>query len=176
MRTVDEIMQHAPIGFTVTVTKALEAAVAYTAGDVLSETDTASAGTDWDFDGVGKGVGGYGRIVTAIVKSESESIIPELRLYLFNVAPTNTELDDNAAATVPHHDDSGFVGMIDFPAMTGNGDDSFAIATPGAVGNLPLYYVCASDDDALYGVLVTQDAFTQTATDDMTVTLVVEQL
>ena len=160
---------------TVTTTKALESAVAYTAEDVLSETDTASAGTDWDFDTVGKVNGGTGYIVKAQVICETTAVTPRLTLYLFNVAPT-CELDDNAPNTALLHADlSKYIDKIDFPAMEDLGGDSETIASPSTYGNLPLAYNCASADDAIYGVLVTRDAFTNTATNDMTIILVCEQ-
>jgi len=161
---------------TVTTTKALESASAYTAGDVLSESDTASAGTDWDFDSVGKVNGGTGYIVRANAICETTNVTPRLTLFLFNTAPT-CELDDNAANTALLHADlAGYIGKIDFPAMEDLGTgDSESLASPSTYGNLPLAFNCASGDDAIYGVLVTRDAFTNTATNDMTIKLVIEQ-
>lgn len=158
----------------VTVTKELEAAAAYAADDVLSETDTASSGTDWDFDVAHSNFrGGY--IVKAEVYSETESITPRLVLWLFNAAPT-CELDDNAASSCPTHADlANYVGCINFPTMEDFGDDSYAMCTPSTTGNLPLAFTTTAADTKLYGVLITRDAFTQTATDDMTVVLTVEQ-
>ena len=161
----------------VTVTKALEAAAAYTANDVLSETDTGSAGTAWTFAAVAGADGGSGYITKAQVISESEGVVPRLTLFLFSETPTS-ELDDNAANTAPDAADKAFyVGKIDFPAMESLGTtDSNSICSPGTVGNLPLAFECATDADDLYGILVTRDAFTQTATDDLTVKLTVERV
>ena len=160
---------------TISTTKALESAVAYSAEDVLSETDTASAGTDWDFDAVGKVNGGTGYIVKAQAICETTAVTPRLTLYLFNTAPTS-ELDDNAANTALLHADlANYIGKIDFPAMEDLGGDSESVASPSTSGNLPLAFNCASADDALYGILVTRDAFTNTATNDMTIKLTVEQ-
>jgi len=161
----------------VRTTKALEAASAYAANDVLSESDTNGEGTDWDFDAIGRTNGAYGLVISAIAISESESVTPRLTLFLFNAPPTS-ELDDNAANTAPDAADMAkVVGRIDFPAMDSLGTtDSLAVATPNTpASNLPLPFKCASGDDALYGILVTRDAFTQTATDDMTIILLVEQ-
>ena len=164
---------------TVTTTKALDSSLgAYAAEDVLSESDGAGTGTDWDFDAVGKVNGGTGYIVKAQAISETNAITPRLTLYLFNVAPTS-ELDDNSANTALLHADlANYIGRIDFPAMEDlgpAGTDSTSIASPSTSGNLPLAYNCASADDALYGVLVTRDIFTNTATNDMTIKLTVEQ-
>jgi len=161
---------------SVSVTKALEAAVAYTAGDVLCETDTASAGTAWTFAAIARANGAKGYITKAQVISETTAITPRLTLFLFHTAPT-CELDDNAANTaLLHADEANYIGKIDFPAMEDIGTgDSEAVATPSTVGNLPLEFECAAAADDLIGVLVTRDAFTQTATDDMIVKLTVEQ-
>ena len=161
---------------TVTTTKALESASAYEAEDVLSESDTNGAGTDWDFDAVGKVNGGTGYIVRANAICETTAVTPRLTLFLFNAAPS-CELDDHAANTAVLHADKGtYIGKIDFPAMEDLGTgDSESVASPSTYGNLPLAFNCATADDALYGVLVTRDVFTNTATNDLTITLVCEQ-
>ena len=100
---------------TVTLTKALAAAVAYSQGDVLSEN--ASSGEDWDFAAVARANGGKGVIVKAVVRSESEAIIPRLTLHLWNFAPTNCVLNDNVASTAPNPADTGYQGFISFNAM-----------------------------------------------------------
>lgn len=159
---------------TVSTTKALAAATAYDANDVIS--NSASEGTDWDFANVVRQAGGSGYIVGAHVTSESESVTPRLTLYLFNAAPT-AALNDHAANTNPDAGDlTKYIGKIDFPALESVGTtDSVASATPSTYGNLPLAFVCAATSRTIYGVLATRDAFTQTATDDMTIKLVVEQ-
>ncbi len=161
---------------TVSVTKALTAASAYDAADVLSESATASTGTAWTFSAVGKVNNGTGYIVKAHAISETTALTPRLTLYLFNATPTS-ELDDHAANTALLHADlANYVGKIDFPAMEEVGAaDSEAMATPSTYGNLPLAFQCATAADDLYGILVTRDAFTQTAGADMTISLTVEQ-
>ena len=159
----------------VSVTKALIAASAYSAEDVVSESATNTVGTSWTFSAITRGnnLGGY--IVKAQVISETTNITPRLTLYLFNVVPTS-ELDDNAANTALLHADlAKYVGKIDFPAMEDLGGDSSALATPSTYGNLPLAFKCTTNADDLFGILVTRDAFTQTAGDDMTVILTCEQ-
>lgn len=159
---------------TVSVTKALEAAVAYTAKDVLSESDTASEGTDWDFLAIARSNGGKGNIISVLARSETEAITPRLAILLWNVAPTNCELDDNAASTAPNPADTGFQKFIELPAMTAWGDDSVSLATPSTVGNLPLPFECASGADDLYIVVVTLTAFTQTAGENLTIEITAE--
>jgi len=164
---------------TIYTTKALDASIgAYAAEDVLSNSDCTTAGvaTVWTFSNVvdTNGKGGY--ITKAMVVSESEDITPRLTLFLFNSSSLSCNLIDNSASTAPNHADlAEFIGAIEFPAMIDAGDDSYTIATPSTYGNLPLAFQCAVDDNDIYGILITRDAFTQTATDDMTVFLTIEE-
>ena len=158
---------------TAAVTKALAAAEAYAAEDVLSES--ATAGSAWVFTGIARADGGGGYITKAQAICERTAVTPRLSLYLFRSAPTS-ELKDNAANTALKHEDlANYVGRIDFPAMEDLGGDSEATATPSTSGKLPLAFQCAEDADDLYGVLVTRDALTVTAEDEMTIILTVEQ-
>ncbi len=157
------------------VTKALAAAAIYHAEDVLSESATNGAGTAWTFSDVVDVNGGSGYIIKAQVISETTNVTPRLTLFLFSATPTS-ELDDHAANTALLHADlANYVGRIDFPAMEDLGGDSMAVCTPSTTGNLPLAFKCAATANDLFGILVTRDAFTQTATDDCTVILQVEQ-
>jgi len=161
---------------TVSVTKVLAAASAYDVNDVMSEDATNGQGTDWDFAVVTRN-GGKGVIIAAECISESESVTPAITLYLFNVAPTS-ELDDHAANTAPDAADlAKYVGKIDFPALESLGTtDSHADATPGTPNTgIPRPFACAAADTKLYGIAVTRTAFTQTAGDDLTFKLTVEQ-
>ncbi len=161
---------------TVSVTKALAAASAYDANDVMSESASNGVGTAWTFSRVARRNGGSGYIVGAHLTSESESVTPRCTLYLFNLTPTS-ELDDHAANTAPDAADKAkYIGKIDFLALESVGTtDSVASATPSTYGNLPIAFVCDVSADDLFGILVTRDAFTQTAGDDMTIKLMVEQ-
>jgi len=161
---------------TVSVTKALESAVAYTAGDVLSETDTNTEGTAWTFSQLfrANGIGGY--ITKVVALCETTAVTPRLTLFLFKATPT-CELDDNAANTaVLHADEANYLGSIDLPAMEDIGTgDSQAIATPNTSSNLPLWVDPATAADDLIVVVATRDAFTNTATNDLIIKITIEQ-
>lgn len=149
---------------------------AESANDVLSES--ASAGTCWFFEDVLDVGGGSGQIIGAIANSESESVTPRLRLFLFSAPPTGCVLNDNVANTCPDFSDlAKLVGFIDFPAMSSLGTtDSIAVATPNTPSsNVPLPFVLGPGGTSLYGVLITRDAFTQTGTDDITIILLIER-
>ena len=158
----------------VRVTKALAAAAAYHANDVLCEN--ATTGVAWTFAAIARANGAYGYITGATIVSESENVTPRLTLFLFNALPA-AGLEDHLANIHPDLADlAKYIGKIDFPALESLGTtDSNAVASPSTVGNLPLVFKCAADADDLIGVLVTRDAFTQTPTDDMTIILTAEQ-
>ncbi len=166
---------------TISVTKALAAATAYHAEDVLSESATNAAGTCWTFDAIARQPGASGHIVRAIVSSETTNVTPALTLFLYNVARTAStdELDDHAVNVAPKNADvrttGSYIGRIDFPQLSDIGGNSESVCSPSTGGGLPLPFICAAADDALYGIVVTQTAFTQTATDDLTIKLTAEQ-
>jgi hypothetical protein len=156
----------------VSVTKSLAAAEAYAAEDVMSES--VSAGTGWTFSQVVPSGSTSGYIVKAQILCQTTNITPRLTLYLFTPAPSTTKNDNVANKAVADIDAGNYVGRIDFPAMTDLGGDSETVVTPSTSGNLPLAFSCANGDNSLSGILVTQDAVTITATNNMTVTLIVE--
>lgn len=136
---------------TVSVQKIM-IADAKAADDVLSES--ASAGTDWDFD-----FGGTGYITKAVVVHDA-AITDRLRLLLFSEPPTGVT-NDNVANTSPVTADATFfLGSIDFSALNYNGTgDAFTVATPSTTGNLPLVF----DAPTIYGILVSRDGVTLVA-------------
>ena len=159
---------------TVAVTQALAAATAYHANDVMCSS--AATGVQWTFAAIFRANTTYGRIVKATLQSQSENVVPECVAYVFNAAATTVD-EDHAANTNPDAADlANYIGKVDFPALESLGTtDSVAVCTPSTYGNLPLAFTCSSTADDLFGVLVTRDAFTQTATDDITIKLTAEQ-
>ena len=160
---------------TVSVTKALaSASQPYHAGDVLCEN--ATTGVPWTFAVIAKVDGGTGYIIKAQAICETTAVIPRLTLFLFSATPTSELRDHEANTALLHADLANYVGKIDFPAMEDVGTgDSETLATPSTYGNLPLAFQCASAADDLIGILVARDAFTNTATNDMTLRLTAEQ-
>ncbi len=69
---------------TVNTQKTLDANGAYTAEDVMSESPTNTVGTDWDFN-----FGASGKIVQAVIASETTGLTAEVDLYLFSRPPTS---------------------------------------------------------------------------------------
>ncbi len=161
---------------TVSVTKVCEAEGAYSAADVISETDTGGAGTAWTFAAIARENGASGYITGARVISETTALTPRLVLYLYTATPT-CELDDNAPNTANiWADRANVVGQIDFPAMSENGPAASATqASVSTAGGVPIPFTCAAGADDLIGVLATLDGFDQVDDKSIRVDLTVEQ-
>ena len=152
---------------------------AYAAGDVVGADDCCTTlAIPWIFLEVARGNGMGGYITGAIIVNETENQAVQYDLFLFNATPTG-EKRDNAANTNPLKTDrSKYIGKIAFPSTVEKGATvaTYTQATPSTVGNLPMPFKCATADDALYGILVTNTAYTQdVGTDDIEITLLVEQ-
>ncbi len=150
---------------------------AFAANDVVGNDDCCTTTATYiTFSGVVRANGEYGVITGAMIVSESENVTPRLTLFLSNI-PITSELRSNFPNTAPDSADlAGVIPPIDFSAMQSLGTtDSWSVATPSTVGNIPIPFKCADSDDDLYGVLVTRDVFTQTNGDDMTIILLVDQ-
>ena len=150
---------------------------AYTAKDVVGADDCCTTkAVTWDFD-VGGIAGGYVKIHTARLFNETENQAVQYDLDLYNATPT-CELRDNAASTSPLKADMAkWIGRITFPFSIANGSTvaTTTQATPSTSGRLPMVIKCALGMTMIYGVLVTNTAYTQTTGDAIEITLLVEQ-
>jgi len=151
---------------------------AYAAGDVVGADDCCTTlAITWKFD-VASRPGGFVRIHGALLFNETENQAVQYDLLLFNGTPTG-ELRDNAANTNPiKADKAKFLGKITFPFSIAGGATvaTTAQATPSTSGRLPMLIKCAEQTTIIQGVLVTNTAYTQTATDTIRITLLCEQL
>ena len=146
---------------------------AYTDEDVFSEN--ASSGTAWTFDAVVPEAGAGGKIVKAMIACDDTNIVPVCTMYLTNVTPTGN-LNDNAANDNPVYatEVDNYQGRLDWAAMQDLGGMSESVLSE-ADTKLPLNFVTAAGDDALYGVLVIRSAaHTPTSGAKITVTLTIE--
>ena len=146
---------------------------AYTDEDTISEA--ASGGTAWVFDAVVPEAGAGGRIVKAMIACDDTNIVPVMTMYLTNVTPQGN-LNDNVANTNPVYatEVDNYQGRIDWAAMQDLGGMSESVLG-AADTKLPLHFVTAAGDDALYGVLVVRSAaHTPTSAAKFTVTLTIE--
>jgi hypothetical protein len=160
----------------VSVTKALAASAAYQALDVMNDTASAPSATAWNFQNVVRGNGGSGEIVKAMVIDQTGTASALTSLLLFSVNPSAAALADHIPNTAPvHAEQANYLGRIDFPSMTRlSSGDATAIVIAGT-SPLPLPFTCNASDDDLYGIMVTREVFTQTATQDLIVKLLVRQ-
>ena len=163
----------------VTVVQAIDGSLgAYAAGDVVGADDCCTTkAIPWLFQ-LAESNGGGGYITRAEIVNETENQAVQYDLLLFSALP-NGELRDNAANTNPLKGDRDiYTGKIAFPSSEAKGATvaTYTEATPSTVGNLPLAYQCNPESKIVQGVLVTNTAYTQTATDDIAITLYYEPM
>ena len=158
--------------------KAIAASAAYAANDVVNDTTCTTTAVGWEFTTVVASNGAYGRIESATIFSETPNISPRLSLFLFNAEPTGVNEDKVTNTNPLPGDRTKYIGKIEFPALKARSATcaSESSATPSTVGGVPFGFKCASATRSIYGILVTEDIFTQVATDDIEITMQIEQL
>jgi hypothetical protein len=146
-------MASAVPSFAKTVSRAVAAAANYAANDIVSDSASSGAGTAWEFpDMASQGKGGT--IYEAVITCNEDAIVARFRLHLFSTTPdADTEMDDNEPKAFDNDDRTNFLGYIDFPAMSDQGEYSMAQVT-----NLTKGYTCTGT--SLYGILEILDAET----------------
>jgi hypothetical protein len=162
----------------VSANKTIAAAGDYAANDVVSES--ATVGTVFTFSGMARvsGMGGSIRRAKIIFSKASGmglTLAARCRMRFYNALPTCV-LNDNIANTgVLNADRANYAGYLDFGILFSDGGSPEASLALGQ-SNLPLDYVCAAADTALYGVLTFLDAeANETASMICTIDLYVEQ-
>jgi hypothetical protein len=156
---------------------------AYTAGDVVSN---ATGGTTAMVFGAlpaggGQGaprpadsVGGSGYITRAQLITDQIANVAQFRLYLFTKSQASLTLPgDNAPMTTLYVDHDNLIGYIDFPALAV--EAGTATGAYAQVNDLRLPFVCAANDQRIYGVLVTKTAFTPASAQKFKVKLLFDQ-
>lgn len=144
---------------------------AYAAGDVVN--NSTSAPTVLTFARSTKGEHGFSILQTAtIIDSANQATKPDLLLYLFDT--TVTADNDNAAFTPTDTELATLLHIIAFPASAWVSGD----ATSGAGGNcacnaqaLQLPIQTKASDNAIYGVLVANAAYTPVSGESFTIRL-----
>lgn len=151
----------------------------YAAGDVVSADDCCTTlAITWQFD-IARAVGTYGVIWGMALINETPNQAVKYRMLLFNATPTG-ELRDNAANNNPlPADRSKYIGEVSFPYTVARGATvaTYTQATPGdPTSGLPIPFKCAAADTKIYGVLVTDTVYTQVATNDIEIAMLIEQM
>ena len=168
---------------TLTIEQVIDASLgAYAVGDVVGADDCCTTlAIPWIIDLTDAitnfPIGGAIWITGAELFNETENQAVQYDFLLFNATPTG-DLRDNAANDNPlKGDKASYHGRIEFPASVAKGSTvaTMTEATPNTVGRLPKIFRCASDDTKIYGVLLTNTVYTQTAGDIIRITLHVSQ-
>lgn len=150
---------------------------AYEALDVVNDDICTTTASPWAFSNVVRENGGLGTIIGAGVFNETEGVTPRLSLRLYNAIPSSQKTD-NLPSTEARADRLLKVAQLDFMALESlctTTDASTVEISPSTVGGLPKTFKCASGSRNLEGILFTRDAFTQTATDELTIVLLIVQ-
>jgi hypothetical protein len=156
-------------GKTVSVTKTIAAAGNYTANDVLSNSATNGAGTDWDFLDCARSGGLSFEIRGVRFYCSAGGVALTPRLHLFTVAPTTSEMDDNAAFNLTTADRTGYKGYIDpLAAFADMGDFAYA-----QNDDLAKQITTENGDKGIYGILETKTDETGESA-NMTITVELE--
>lgn len=132
---------------------------AYTAGDVV--------GTAFRIDGMGPGQGGEVMITSAAFEVDVNAVpsgMSSFRLYLYNVTPPSAPAD-NSVWDLPSGDRPSFLGFVDLGSPADLGSTLYVEA------NSINKQVTLTTGGALYGVLVTNGAWTPAALTVFVVTL-----
>lgn len=143
---------------------------AYTAGDVVSNSTTAT--TPISLSSAARVAGGNGYIVRAALTTNKKSITPRFRVHLFNAAPTVAA--DNAAYSELYADAGKRLGFIDLPAMTTATDSTNSDMSRAFNDSARLPIVAAASSADLYAVLETLDAFTPASGQKFTLTIFID--
>ncbi len=158
---------------TIPVSQVIDASLgAYTAGDVVGADDCCTTNAiAWIFDL--KEQGSTWEIFDVTLFNETENKAVQYDLICFDTIPTG-ELRDNAANNNPLKAERlTWLGDIPLPFSIARGA-TVATTTRASLstsGGLPLEVKTLDTDTKIYIVLVTRTAYTQTATDDITITI-----
>ncbi len=156
-------------GKIVSVSKTIAAGGNYDANDVLSNSASNGAGTDWDFEDCARGNGGSFEIRGVRFYCSAGGVALTPRLHLFTTAPTTSEMDDAATFNLTTADRTKYKGYIEpSAAFADMGDFAFA-----QNDDLAKQITCASGSRDLYGILETRTAETGESA-NMTITVELE--
>lgn len=144
---------------------------AYTAGDVVSESESAS--TLLVLTNAVRVNAGSGYIVSARLNTDKKSITPRFRVHLYN-ASDPTRSVDNLAHQDKYADSAKRLGYFDLPAMTTATDTTNSDMSRSQDNALRHPIVAAAATRTIYALLETLDAFTPASGEKFTLTLAVD--
>jgi hypothetical protein len=142
---------------------------AYTAGDVVSNSTTATTPQPLA-SAVPSGQGG--EVIAIRLVTDKKSVTPKMRVHLYN-ASTITVAADNAAFKDLYIDNSKYLGSVDLPAMVTGADTTNSTQSRSQVTGIFHPIRGAAGSGTIYYVLETLDAFTPASGEKFTLTLYV---
>jgi len=154
------------VPFSVAEEQEIDASLgAFVAGEVVGADDCCTTlAVAWEWD-VALAAGGYVLISNIDLINETENQAVQYDWLLFNATPTG-DLRSNAANDNPVKADyAKWLCKVSMPASTAEGATvaTYTSAYPGdGVSGLPRVVKCAAGSTKIYGVLLTNTAYTQT--------------
>lgn len=161
---------------TATVTRPADT-TAYTAGDAIGDSASELSTIVYTLDGALRVTGGKGKIVGARIVTNKKSIVPRIKIHLWNEAiPAGPTANlDNAPARQLNADAGLWLGSITMPAMTTEADTTNSDCSIAESYGLAVPIVQPNVTTAIYFSLHTVDAFTPAASQTFKVYLIIEQ-
>lgn len=124
---------------------------AYTAGDIVSNSTTASTMMQFTLARV---AGGSGIITSVRLMTDKKTETAAYRLHLYNVSEgTATVAVDNAQNTLLYANRTFRIGHVDLIAMVSGADTTNSTGSRTALYPVNLPFVCANGDTKIYGLL-----------------------
>lgn len=162
------------VPFSVKEVVVIDAALgAYAAGDVVGNDDCCTTtALVWEAV-VARENGGYALITDVVIDNETENQAVQYDMVLFNADPAGEHRDNFPNDNPLKADRAKYLDTIEIPTSIARGATvmTHASASPSTPGGLPKLFKCAAADTKIYWILVTRTAYTQTATDDIEITI-----
>lgn len=144
---------------------------AYAVGDVVANSTSAAA--PLEISGCGRANGTSGYITRATFIADQKSIVPSIRVHVFNAAPTMS--NDNAPHRGLYTDVSKRVGEFVLGPLSTPADTTNSTLSRAMDMNLRVPFVCGGSTTSLFFVFEALTAFTPANAGKFTLQLAIDQ-
>jgi len=144
---------------------------AYGVGDVVSNSTVTT--TLMEFANLTRVNAGSGYLVRVNLFTDKKSIVPRMRIHLFNVN-TPTVAVDNAQMKLLYADAAKYIGFIDLPAMTTPVDTANSTWSYADNDTLRKAVMSAIGSRSIFAMMEALDAFTPASAQKFTLSITLE--
>jgi hypothetical protein len=149
-----------------------ENTTAYASGDEISNSATAENAIPLVFSNLTETMYGSGKILKAIIHTNTQGFNGDVRLYLFNEPPAMS--GDNAPYAIKSADANSFLGFIGWTTSYLSPTGSQVSINVNATSSQVILSKDRDGGNPVYGVLVANGAITHASGQQFTVTLFCE--